>query len=119
MQPSKCRGRISGHAVERRREMAGAAKPRARSDLVNGQLRFAEKQTLRTGDALPHNIRVGRHTDGLAKRALEMPNARPGELAELAQRDGLRKILFHVVQDQLQAAPREAVRSPWAGRREC
>jgi hypothetical protein len=77
--------------------MAGAAKPRAHGDFVNRQPRFAKKQVLRTSDALSHNIGVGRHTDGLAERALEMADAYPGEFAELAQSDGLRKILFYVI----------------------
>ena len=77
--------------------MAGTAKPRAHGDFVNGQPRFAKKQILRTGDALSHNIGVGRRTDGLTERALEMADAYPGEFAELAQSDGLRKILFYVI----------------------
>ena len=91
--------------------MAGTAKPCARGDFVNRQPGFAKKQVLRTGDALSHNICVGRDTDGLTERALEMTRADPGELAELAQSDGLRKILFYVIQDQLETTRREAARS--------
>jgi len=40
---------------------------------------------------------VRRHTDGLTERALEMTRAYPGEFAELAQTDGLRKIVFYVI----------------------
>ncbi len=99
--------------------MAGTAKPRAHGDFLNGQPRFAKKQILRTGDALSHNICVGRHTDGLAERALEMAYAYPGEFAELAQGDGLRKILLYVIQDQLETTRREAASSSRRRRREC
>ena len=98
--------------------MAGAAESHAHGDFVNGQPGFAKKQILRTGDALSHNIGVGRHPDGLTERALEMANADPGELTELVQSDGLRKILLDVIQDQLEAASRKASRSPWTRRRE-
>jgi len=40
---------------------------------------------------------VGRHADGLTERALEVTRAYPGEFTELAQSDGLRKILFYVI----------------------
>jgi hypothetical protein len=40
---------------------------------------------------------VGRHTDGLTEGALEMARTNPGEFAELAQSDGLRKILFYEI----------------------
>src|SRR5260221_7998927 len=99
--------------------MAATAEPRAHGDFVNGKPGFAEKQILRTGDALSHNVCVGRHTDGLTERALEMTRAYPGEFAELAQSDGLRQILFYVIQDQLETARREAARSPRRRRREC
>ena len=77
--------------------MAGTAKPRAHGDLVDAQPGFAKKQMLRPGDALSHNVCVGRHTGGLTERALEMAVAYPGEFAELAQSDGLRKIPFYVI----------------------
>src|SRR5258706_15187095 len=99
--------------------MAGTAKPRTHGDFVNAQPRFAKKQILRASDALSHNICVWRHTDGLAERALEMAYAYPGELAELPQSDGLRKILFYVIQDQLETTRREAAGSSRRRRREC
>ena len=77
--------------------MAGTAKSRAHGDFVNGQPGFAKQQILRTGDAHSHDVCVGRHTHGLTERALEMARAYPGEFAELAQSDGLRKILFYVI----------------------
>jgi len=40
---------------------------------------------------------VGRRADGLTECALEMARAYPGEFAELAQSDGLRKILLYVI----------------------
>src|SRR5258708_12822590 len=98
--------------------MAGTAEPRAHGDFVNGQPGFAKKQILRTGDALSHNVCVGRHTDGLTKRALKMARAYPGEFAELAQSDGLRKILFYVIQDQLETTPREAAITSRSRRRD-
>jgi len=99
--------------------MAGTAKPRAHGDFVSGQPGFAKKQILRTRDALSPNVCVGRHTDGLTERALEVTRAYPGEFTELAQSDGLRKILFYVIQDQLETTRREAARSSRRKRREC
>jgi len=99
--------------------MAGTAKPRAHGDFVNGLPGFAKTQILRTRDALSHNVCVGRHTDGLTERALEVTRAYPGEFTELAQSDGLRKILFYVIQDQLETTRREAARSSRRKRREC
>ena len=99
--------------------MAGTAKPRARGDFVNAKPGLAEKQGPRKVDALAHNVCVGRHTGGLTERALEMACAYPGEFAELAQSDGLREILFYVIQDQLETTRREAARSSWRRRREC
>src|SRR5260221_2444424 len=98
--------------------MAGTAKPRAHGDFVNGQPGFAKKQILRPGDALSQNIGVRRHADGLTERALEVTRAYPGEFAELAQSDGLREILFYVIQDQLETARRETGLSSPRKRRE-
>jgi hypothetical protein len=52
---------------------------------------------LRPGYALSQNVYVGRHADGLTKRALEVARAYPGELAEFAQGNGPRKMLFYVI----------------------
>jgi hypothetical protein len=65
--------------------MAGAAKTDAPSDLLDRQNRLICEKLLRRLHANTGQIAVGRSTDGLAERTLEMPSAHADELSELLQ----------------------------------
>jgi hypothetical protein len=102
---------MPGSASKGRSEMAGAAKTDAPSDLLDRQNRLICEKLLRRLHANTGQIAVGRNTDGLAERTLEMPSAHADELRELLQTNRVREAIVHVVDHEPQTTSRQSAES--------